>query len=159
MKRISLFAITFLITLCINAQSTFKFDKGSEVSGCANVLLQKNSPDLEYELRIDLQPGNLVEKKELDINKYPKFIAVYLNQYSKGNDNIVPPCNDVIGIELINRIDTYKAVTGTLIINKTLSNHKISVTIKNVVLENDFGKQIKLPLEIFKNVSVGGLGG
>ena len=157
--------VVFLISCkSLYSQAKYKFDSNANVYGCANLLLQKISQNQQYELYIAINHiDSLPISEEFDLAIYSKYVKVYLNKYREQNKHIDQICSDVriiiIG-EKVHKPDKFIAKQGTLFISQwDGKSFIISFSLKNVILKDKLGKQIKLPFEQFSNMQVGWLGG
>ena len=144
-----------------NSIQTFKFDTLADVSGCADVLLQKKSKDRKFELLVELKVDSLPKQKEIEILEYRKYITITLNQYPKDNKYIDEICNDVIVINQRPKTPiAFKAIGGSLTITRySESDFIISAIIKNVMVKNSKGETIALQFEKFTDLRVHWMGG
>jgi hypothetical protein len=138
---------------------TYKFDSNAAVNGCSNVLLQKISKDLQYELMISLAFDSIPKFKEIDISKYSQFISIYLNKYPPGNNYVHGVCDDVIYGTSKPPV-VYSAISGSLTISFWSETEAVvSVSTKDLVLKNKSGDEINIPFEFFSKLHVHWIGG
>ena len=140
---------------------TYKFDNNSTVNGCTNVYLQKISKDLQYELLIELEFDSIPKFKEIDINKYARFIKIYLNKYPKDNKYVDPICNDMIFLDKNAKPPVkYLAISGNLTITYFSDKEFIvSALTKKLQFQNKSKDKINIPFEFFEKLKVGWKGG
>jgi hypothetical protein len=139
----------------------YQFDSSTYVTGCADVLLQKISNDMQYELKLELDIDSIPKFAEIDISKYSKFIKIYFNKFSKDNKYIEPICNDYMAAPKDWKPPTeYIAIAGSLTITYWSDKESIvSAITKNLVVQDSAKEVINLPLENFEKLSVHWLGG
>jgi hypothetical protein len=141
--------------------NSFRFDSTAEVNGCADVLLQKISKDLQSELLIELQFDSIPKFKEIRIADYSKFVHIVFNKYATGNKYVDPICNDAKYFPKgWKQPNTYTAVEGNLMINYwEEKEHLVSALVKNLVVEDSAKNKITIPMEFFDRLRVYTYGG
>ncbi|TAE46963.1 MAG: hypothetical protein EAY69_07605 [Cytophagales bacterium] len=135
----------------------YAFGNTSIVKGCANVILQKISADLQYELRVDLEIDEILQNKELKISKDTTVIKIYLNKYPKGNSYIKGVCDDKI-YGTSKTPQRYIAISGILKVNY-YHGSLISLSVKDLMLRSSTNQILFIPIENFEKVIVNWFGG
>jgi hypothetical protein len=140
---------------------TYQFDTTATVSGCADVLLQKISKDLKYELLVELKLDGIQKRKEIEISEYLNYVTITFKEYPSDNEDISKICDDVVYREKMPKtpIDYY-ATSGNLIITRYPDKDNIiSAVLKNMTVKNKKGEVVNLPFEKFTDLGVHWLGG
>jgi hypothetical protein len=145
----------------VSDEKIYRFDSSSFVSGCADVYFQKVSKDLQYELKIALDFDRIPKLKEIDINKYSKFIKIELSIYDKENKYVDPICNDAPRFPKDWKAPRkYLAISGTLTITYwSDKDHIVSAITRTLVLQSPTNDKISLPGETFNKLRVHTYGG
>jgi hypothetical protein len=143
----------------LKPRNWYQFDMNARVSGCANVLLQKVSRDLQNELLINLEFDNLPKSQWIDISKYSKSIYIHFNKYHKDNKYVEAICNDYLP-QSPKPLVKYVAVAGSLnIIYWSEKESVVCVMTRDLVVQDSSKNEMHLPFEFFNQLRVHWLGG
>lgn len=150
-----------------NARPNLNFEP--ETFGCADFLVYRVNKRNNAVLLVTGSSAMLQltdEKRVFELADWPdEALQVRVNRYDQNASQFY--CNDVISLPG-ERISSWKAVRGKVRIrmteelftsDSTRYGFKLLMSIQDVLLENDHGRQVEIPYEEFNEVVVGWLPG